>query len=239
MEQITQDKNHLDTKSVINYRNYRPLLDNISYGGFHPQLDKGIVNSEKKEGEKYLVEFYHKGQKLDHFEYSIRKRYKKSLIKAAKGEDDPEIRNEYVRIAEAELLRLVENFRESGGKPPIVYFAKSFEHIKENIFKSESTENIEKVFEYEEFTPDGPVKKNVKRIRRKDLEQSGGILSIDGRLVNDEEKRSKPNDPREPDDPYKNLWPKDAIVKFKDFVCKDKIDAKIIDLWIDGTGKTC
>jgi hypothetical protein len=230
-------KTHLDFKSVINFRRFRtirPLADVVCYGGYHPYLDDiefyPKLGIDKIEDQKFLVEFFHKGKKLDNFEYSIRKRYMKELRGTAKKRKDAITRDEYIRFADEELFRCIEQFDESEGKPPAHYIKASLRYVPWNIYKSESTTIVP-----DEYDKD--------RIRKTELEHSGEIEMPAEEHETNEEAWSKVwgGDAEErkeisKSDTFEKVWSKDAIIKIKNLICKDKIDINIIDMLIDGTG---
>ena len=237
-EQIQYYKNNFDAGSVVQFRKFSPHAEEITYGGFDPHLDQtGLYYSnpnlkkDRIKSEKYIIEFYYQGKRIDQFDYSIRSRNKKKLLKAAKGKKEPEIRDESLRFAEDELLRLIKNFRESEGKPPEYYFSASLKHIGENIFKSESTEAVPTVFG------------EIKRISKRDLEHSGekeiqtGEKEIPGGY-DDKYNELKPNPfaPEVSESTYQTVEHKDCLTKIKQLICKDEIDIKILELIQDGTG---
>jgi hypothetical protein len=98
-KRIEHLKNHFDAKSVLNYRGFRSLFDDVTYGGFDPSLDN-IGRHSKRVGEKFLVEFFYNGKKIDDFEYSIRKRFKKELKGAARYAKDDLTKATHIADAE-------------------------------------------------------------------------------------------------------------------------------------------
>lgn len=209
--------NHLDFKSVLNFRRFRPLANGVTYGGFHPDLDGGFHS--RQEGEKFLVEFFYKGKKIGRFEYSIRKRFKKELKRAAKDARDPLTRDGYIGYAEDELLRCIEEFDESKGKPPEHYFRASLKYAPLNIYKSESTTRLE-------HSGDKEYQIGTRKV---------GTLKNDWPEAESEDERNIEKHGK-PSDKFEKAESKDVVYKLKKFACEDETDEKIIDLWVDGTG---
>jgi hypothetical protein len=238
-ELIRYITNHFDFKSVINYKRYRSLAVGVCYGGFDPDLDKSSHNQQEDvnylveffyEGKKIDLKFLHQGKKTDHFDYSIRKRFKPLLMKDIWKAEDPIEKEEQLRYAEKNLLECIENFNEKKGLPPAFLFTKSLEHIRENIYEKESTENIPK-----------ELGKDLKRIRKTELEHSGerddrrGSWRDDS--IEDEDKKERKIEKQgKPSDKFKEAEFRDVARKIRELICEDEIDEKILDLWWNGTG---
>jgi len=147
--------NELDIFSGESFQKYEQIMPNITYGGFHPDLDSGL--SYKPEFDQYLIEFYHngkpltlyvyRGKKYTQFVFPVRKRYlpimkavvKKTLLKHDQILGDKE---SLTREAEDKLLKTLRKWNKSKEVRPAGFLASHFSYFQSGVFESQSTKAI-------------------------------------------------------------------------------------------------
>jgi len=193
-EDIERAFNELDVFSAECFQKHGRIMPNITYGGFHPDLDgssyhKEILGFIPSEYEQFLIEFYYidpkekdkakkiksltyhgkNGKEYTQFVFPIRKRYlgllKKVVKDALKLSGEKLSEKEDVQSeAEEIFLKALHTYDKFRDTRPASWIESYFRHFPENIYKVKSTESIK------------VLKGKSKRRLKTDIEREAGSL---------------------------------------------------------------
>jgi hypothetical protein len=126
-EDVLSTKKILDIGSIENFKLFRPMTDEICYGGFLPELDqdpKSTKDDKRPESTRYLVRFFYKGKELKgdefkEFNYPIRKRHAEDLNKAKNLIKKVKLQNRvnYLEVEGDGMLNAVMDYNRDLGVP--------------------------------------------------------------------------------------------------------------------------